>query len=229
MGFLFPYMYNYTYATLRNDAGVFGPGQGPGSFNLVYKRGTQSVASINVKQGGAKFGGTMKMLGALTTKNCYYRQGACSLGEINWRYEAVGAAAYTYGGVVTRGYPARYIGYYYHPYAKDRSSVWVYGYRFPWTTGSVSVTAARGGKWRWPHKTVHYAHGYDNRNTTTPYGTGTIQLVTPLLTRWLQPCCQYETAGIGILRIRFVPEPQTWMMLVAGASLLGLGARMRGR
>jgi hypothetical protein len=39
----------------------------------------------------------------------------------------------------------------------------------------------------------------------------------------------FETGGIAILRIKFVPEPQTWVMLVAGASLLGFGARMRRR
>jgi hypothetical protein len=232
MGFLFPYMYNYTYATLRNDAGVFGPGQGPGSFNLVYynRKGTQSVANINVKQGAAKFGGTMKMLGGLTTKVCYYRQGGCSYGGNNWRYDAVGAPAYTYEGVVTRGYLATYSGFYYHTALMGGSTVFVSGARFPWTTGSVTVTAARGGKWRWPYKKiVHYAHGYDNRNTTTPNGTGTVQLVTPVLTRWLQPAVNLETAGIGILRIKFVPEPQTWMMLVAGASLLCVGTRRRGR
>jgi hypothetical protein len=214
-------MYSYTYATLRNDAGVFGPGKGPGSLNLVYKNfwDTQSVASINVKQGAAKFGGTMRMLGGLTTKNCYYRNGTCSFGGNNWRYDAVGAPAYTYEGVVTRGYLATYRGYYFHPGVKDSSTVNVYGYRFPWTTGSVTVTA-KGGKWRWPHKTVHYAHGYDNRNTTTPSGLGTIQLVTPVLTRWLRSGWNYETAGIGILRIVFVPEPQTWVMLVAGVSCL---------
>jgi hypothetical protein len=53
--------------------------------------------------------------------------------------------------------------------------------------------------------------------------------VTPVLTRWLQPAVNLETAGIGILRIKFVPEPQTWMMLVAGASLLCVGTRRRGR
>jgi hypothetical protein len=53
--------------------------------------------------------------------------------------------------------------------------------------------------------------------------------VTPVLTRWYQPAANYETAGIGILRIKFVPEPQTWAMLVAGISLLGVAHRMRGR
>jgi hypothetical protein len=222
----FPYVYSYTYATLRNDVGVFGPGKGPGSFNLVYQRGTKSVASINVKQGSAKFGGTMRMLGALTTKVCYYRNGGCSLVKMNWRYDAVGVAAYTYEGIVTRGYVATYVGKAYNTMNPASSSTThVVGARFPWTTGSVTVTATGP----YPHRTVHYAHGYDNRNTTTPSGKGTIQLVTPVLTRWLHPRLNFETGGIAILRIKFVPEPQTWLMLVAGASLLGVGARMRGR
>jgi hypothetical protein len=129
--------------------------------------------------------------------------------------------------VVTKGHQviwmeAGYFSCFWYPSMSCRELV---GARFPWTTGSVTVTAVGRG----PHKTVHYAHGYDNRNTTTPNGIGTIQLVTPVLTRWLQPCCNFETGGIGILQIKFVPEPQTWMMLVAGASLLCVGARMRGR
>ena len=66
----YPYVYSYTYATLRNDWGVFGPGSGPGNFNLLLTTVMwgSTVASINVKQGAAKFGGTMRMLGALTTK-----------------------------------------------------------------------------------------------------------------------------------------------------------------
>jgi hypothetical protein len=221
---IYPYVYSYTYATLRNDAGVFGPGKGPGSFNLVYKQGAQSVASINVRQGGAKFGGTMKMLGALISRVCYYRNGGCSLAQWNWRYDAVGAPAYTYGGVVTRGYLATY-KVYLTPVTWIFSTYDVEGLRFPWTTGSVTVTATGRG----PHKTVHYAHGYDNRNTTTPSGKGTIQLVSPVLTRWLQPAVNFETGGIAILRIKFVPEPQAWVMLVAGVSLLGVGIRMRRR
>jgi hypothetical protein len=226
MPVIYPYAYSYTYATLRNDAGAFGPGKGPGNFNLIYKAGTQSVASINVKQGPSKFGGTMEMLGALRTKVCYYRNGGCSRGEFDWRYEAVGAVAYTYEGIVTRGYVATYWGFYYQTMSPHfYNTVSVIGHRFPWTTGSVTVTAIGRG----PHKTVHYAHGYDNRNTTTPSGLGTIQLVSPVLTRWLQPTVNFETGGVAILRIKFVPEPQTWVVLVAGASLLGLGARMRGR
>jgi hypothetical protein len=225
----YPYIYSYTYADIRNDQADFGPGKGPGSFNYRYTLGTPNSygGSVMVKQGKAKFGGTMKMLGAMTTKVCYWLRvagGGCSLGVNNWQYDAVGASAYTAGGVVTMG--AIYSGYtrYYNTVMASYSPVTVSGVRFPWTTGAVTVTAVARG----PHKTVVYAHGYDNRNTTTGLGKGTIQLVSPILTRWFG-YQDYETGGIGVLRIKFIPEPQTWAMLVAGAALLGVGARMRGR
>jgi len=202
----YPYLYSYTYATLRNDEGVFGPGDGPGNFNIPFFAGKNLVASVNVVQGGARFGGTMRMLGALTTKVCYYRSGGCSLGGNNWRYDAIGAPAITSQGVVAAGYLATYQAYYYHTALMQKSTVRVEGERFPWTTGSVTVRATERG----PNKTVHYARGYDNRRTDTPSNLGTIQLVTPVLTRWLQPCCDFETAGIGILRINFIAsETQT--------------------
>jgi hypothetical protein len=196
----YPYLYSYTYANLRNDQGIFGPGSGPGAFNLAFTAYSSTVASIKVKQGAAKFGGTMRMLGALTAKVCYYHHGGCSVGENNWRYDAVGAAAMTNSGVVTAGYLASYTAIYYHSALRQTSTIMVEGERFPWTTGSVTVTATGRG----PHKTVHHAQGFDNRNTSTPKGLGTIQLVTPVLTRWLQPAWVNETGGIGILRIKFI-------------------------
>jgi hypothetical protein len=218
---IYPYIYSYTYATLRNDAGVFGKGAGPGNATLTYGKGD---ATIVIKEGAAKFGGTMRMLGALTTKVCYFRNGGCSIGGNNWRYEAIGASANTTGGgALASGYEATYQVTYYHTNLMQKSVVHAEGERFPWTTGSVTVLATGRG----PHKTAHYAHGYDNRTPTS--GKGTIQLVTPVLTRWLQPCCNNETGGIGVLRIKFIPEPHTWMMLVAGASLLGVGTRLRKR
>jgi hypothetical protein len=219
---LYPYVYSYTYATLRNNPGFFGPGSGPGNFNLVFAQGQKS-ASITVKEGTAKFGGTMTMLGSYTTKVCYYRNGGCSLGSNNWRYDLIGTSAPTVGGVVTAGYLATFKAYYYHTALHRTSTVNVEGSRFPWTTGSVTLTATGRG----PHKTVHYTQGFDNRTATS--GKGTIQLVTPVLTRWLQPAANLETGGVGILRIKFVPEPQTWAILFAGVSLLGVGYRMRGR
>jgi hypothetical protein len=217
-----PYVYSYTYAKLRNAAGAFGPGNGPGSFSLVKTQGSTN-ARIKVIQGAAKFGGTMTMLGYLTSKACYYRNGGCWLGTNDWRYDAIGTPASTLSGVVTNGYVVTFKAYYSHMFPMQWSTIDVEGSRFPWTTGSVTVTAIGRG----PHKTVHYAHGFDNRNTTTPSGKGTIQLVSPVLTRWLQPAGDYETGGIAILKIKFMPEPQAWAMLLAGASLLGVGCRMR--
>jgi hypothetical protein len=37
----------------------------------------------------------------------------------------------------------------------------------------------------------------------------------------------FETGGVGILRIKFVPEPRVWVMLIAGGSLLGALYRWR--
>jgi hypothetical protein len=227
----YPYIYSYTYGTLRNDKGNFGPGQGPGSFNIKYTliyTPNAIAASIMVKQGKNKFGGTMKMLGAMTTKACYWLRaggGGCSHTSQNWRYEAIGAPAkYTSGGVITMG--AIYTFYERYPCGPSSAGAYscltVTGSRFPWTTGSVTVTAIARG----PHKTVHYARGYDNRTSTG--GNGTIQLVSPIMTRWYG-YTDYETGGIGILRIKFIPEPQTWVTLVAGASLLAVGYRLRGR
>jgi hypothetical protein len=214
------YGYSYTYVNLKNQTGVFGPGSGPGDFSLARKND-----GIYMKQGTAKFGGTMTMLGAYTTKVCYYRLGGCSLGSNDWRYDAIGTSAQTSNGVVTNGRLVTYVAKHYNTALQQFSTIYVYGSRFPWATGSLTVTATGRG----PHKTVHYAHGYDNRNTTTPSGKGTIQMVSPVITRWLQPAVNFETGGIAILRIKFVPEPQAWVMLVAGASLLCVGARMRRR
>jgi hypothetical protein len=217
-GATYPYVYSYTYATLRNDLGVFGPGKGPGDFSLARKDD-----GIYMKQGAAKFGGTMTMLGALTSKVCYYRNGGCSLGEGKWLYEMIGTSAQTSSGVVTAGYVVTTKQYYYHTALMQTSVIDVEGSRFPWGTGSLTLTATGRG----PHKTVHYTQGFDNRTATS--GKGTIQMVTPVITRWLQPALNFETGGVGILRIKFVPEPQTWAMLFAGVSLLGVGYRMRGR
>ena len=66
--------------------------------------------------------------------------------------------------------------------------------------------------------------GYDNR---TPTGGGTIQLVTPMLMHWTGG----EHQGlIGILRLQFVPEPSSWLILISGIGLLSvLSWRRRAR
>jgi len=223
-----PYVYSYTYATLRNQAGLFAPGYGPGDFSIKKYQGADTIARLKNKAGPAKFGGTMTMLGHLTKHACYYRNGGCSLVSKNWRYDAIGTSAPTSNGVVTHGQVVTFRAYCYPPHptqCKYYYFVSVAGSRFPWTTGSVTVTAVGRG----PHKTVHYAHGYDNRNATTPSGKGTIQLVSPVLTRWLRPGANFETGGIGILRIKFIPEPRALATLAAGVALLGVVHRLRAR
>ena len=69
----YPYIYSYTYATLRNDVGVFGPGLGPGSFNIKYYDGTNPVATIQVKQGAARLYHGSIGLGCLVSTACLVR------------------------------------------------------------------------------------------------------------------------------------------------------------
>jgi hypothetical protein len=219
---IFPYLYSYTYATLRNDAGFFSAGGGPGNFTIPYISGVTQVASMKVTKGANQFGGVMKMLGTLSTKVCYFRNGGCSLGGMDWRYEAIGATPYTSGGVVTAGYLAVANGGYYHTALMQGSTVMASGSRFPWTTGKATLTATGRG----PHKTIHRRAGYDNR---TGGGKGTIQLVSPVITRWIQSEPTFETGGVAVLRFEYVPEPGKWMMLVAGLSTLAVAYRARRR
>ncbi|MGE4651653.1 MAG: hypothetical protein AAEJ53_12260, partial [Myxococcota bacterium] len=77
---------------------------------------------------------------------------------------------------------------------------------------------------RGPNKTIEQRKGFDSR---TVNGSGTLQLVTPVLTRWLQPAAQFETGGVGVLRFTFAPEPRAWMALVSGLSVLAVLYRAR--
>ncbi len=127
----FWYGYTYTYATLRNDTGFFGAGNGPGSFNIQHLQGKNKVASIFVKSRAAKFGGTMRMLGALTSKVCYYRNGGCSLGSADWLYDAIGVAAPTLAGVVTQGFQTFGSVKYFNSVLAQFSTIRIEGSRFP--------------------------------------------------------------------------------------------------
>lgn len=217
-----PYIYSYTYATLRNQQGSFAANNGPGSFSIPYSPAGAQVAKVAVKAGANQFGGVMKLLGKLHTKVCYYRNGGCSLGGIDWRYDAIGAAASTSGGVVTAGYTATYSAVYYHTALMTQETVMGIGERFPWTTGTATVTATGRG----PHKTIEQRKGFDNR---TAGGSGTIQLVSPVLTHWLQPSANFDTGGIGVLRFTFAPEPGAWLALASGLSVLAVLYRARRR
>ncbi len=54
-------------------------------------------------------------------------------------------------------------------------------------------------------------------------------MVTPMITRWVWLSGNYETGSIGHIRIDFLPEPQEWMMLGAGLSMLALLYRSNRR
>jgi hypothetical protein len=131
--------------------------------------------------------------------------------------------------VVTRGYTKKTtISRAYH-YPLPNPGKFGYSARvatvsaFPWTTGTAEVTAISG-----PQSTILKRTGYDNR---TSNGKGTIQMVSPMLTRWQNAFGDYHTGSIGVMRLKFVPEPQAWRMLAAGicaVALLYRTSRHRG-
>jgi len=71
--------------------------------------------------------------------------------------------------------------------------------------------------------------------SSTAMGSGTIQLVSPHLVNWIGLDCpsagcslrSETTAGIAILRLQFVPEPSSGLLLIGGIGLLGVLYRWR--
>jgi len=233
-----PYLYSYTYADLRNGAGDFGFGEGffgPAAtltqltFTVNGAIGTASgtVAKMKVKRGANRFGGVMRLLGDYSTKVCFFTNGGCALGYGSWNYQDVGATAYkhfpTGSKHVTRSYVTSNIQVYFNTAIATQSPFVVVAHRFPWTTGTVTVTATVRG----PANTFEVRKGFDNR---TAGGIGTVQLVTPILTEWLSQVAGsdlFETGGIGVMQIQFVPEPGVAVSLIAGMSLLVVLKRYR--
>ncbi|MEE2674617.1 MAG: hypothetical protein VX466_12530 [Myxococcota bacterium] len=230
-----PYLYSYTYANLRNDAGAFAAGGGFFSGAATATKATfvnkftamsstttgttsGTIAKVTVKRGANSFGGTMKLLGTLTTKVCYFYAGGCSLGEGDWGYEHIGAAGAKAAGVVTAAYTTSIVIPYYNTALATKHSTTAVASRWPWTTGTVTVSATVRG----PHKTFEVRKGFDTRSA----GIGSVQLVSPILTTWLG-VVNFETAGIAVLKMEFVPEPGVLVGLVAGLSLLGVLYRVR--
>ena len=117
-------------------------------------------------------------------------------------------------GVVTGGYVVGPVTAY--GYTRD-SGMPTTGFAeievFKWTTGTVAVTAVGG-----TFPTVQRNTGYDKR---TAMGLGAVQLVSPMMSKWTGAGVS-STAGIGIMKINFTPEPSEWMMLAGGISMLGL-------
>jgi hypothetical protein len=241
-----PYLYSYTYATLRNDAGDFG--RGKGFFATVATKtkltftntgaGNQVVATVNVTKGSNSFGGVMELLGSFTNKVCYFNnaRGGCGLGSNDFHYESIGRSGFKNPGstttsngivlgpyspqssVVTRERTFTETFKYFQTALNQFSTYYIVAQRFPWTTGTVTVNATGRG----PHDTYHRREGFDNRIA----GIGTVQLVSPILTQWLgpTPATELETGGVAILQLEFlaVPEPSVLLGMLSGLSLLAV-------
>ncbi len=214
-----PFNFEIEYADLRNDAGGFAKSGGPGGFTVSHK------ARVHVNAGKNQFGGTMRLLGQYHT-NRGLETATTSVGATPWNLQYIGAGAATATGVVTGGLK------YYTMATRAYRYVGTFGYSprsvtvsvFPWTTGTAEVTASGG-----PQATVLKRTGYDNR---TPAGAGSIQMVSPALTRWKNLYGDYYTGSIAVMKLQFVPEPEAWLMLVAGICTLALLYRVnrqRGR
>jgi hypothetical protein len=206
-------------------------------------------AGIYPRPGGPQFGGTMRLLGQVRSTGFLFSGiGDGMFGaSIDWGFEHAGASARGYDCWVAAGTsPAPGAC----PSVATNQWTWTDGYRnrayhttglplmgttmvyvdaLAWTTGLAVVSGVRGA-----YPTIIARNGYDNR---TSMGSGAIQLVSPHLVNWIgldcpTPGCSLRsetTAGIAILRLQFIPEPQAWMMLVTGAALLPLLYRRRTR
>ena len=211
-GSLSPYpgvSYTLTSARLRNEAGNFGVGDGPGSFSFVPVLGFGSTRVV-VAAGKRQFGGIMRLAGKFSTQKA-----GSTLGGGRWYGQfsdwglRVAGGSYAETAMVwgTFSFTSPPISY--------KSAAVVTG--FPWTTGRVSVSAA--GDAGFPTRLVRT--GYDNR---TPAGAGTIQMVTPRLTHWAAGA---HWGDIAVLRVQFAPEPGSCLLLLAGLGCVAALSRRR--
>ncbi|MCH7869137.1 MAG: hypothetical protein IH881_15690 [Myxococcales bacterium] len=234
---VFPYLYSYTYANMRNDVGNFGVGKGffstgastPGGNPRTMATYTLKIAggpvqTTTITRGTKTFGGVMKLLGSYSTKVCYFYGGGCALGYGTWQYELIGAAGKKNvadknhpkaSSVVDRPFTTTKTFMYFNTATGSNPKYTNVAERWPWTTGTVTVKATGRGQ----HDTFVRREGFDNRD---PAGVGTLQLVSPVVTQWLggTPASMSETGGVAIMQIRFVPEPGVFASLICGIALL---------
>jgi hypothetical protein len=207
-------LWDVHFADLHNHTGVFAKNGGDGSFAVTHsakpKRKAVQTAGKN------KFGGVMRLLGSYGDSQGYFNpyDAITTVFKYDWLLENLGDGGQaTSGGVVTAGYAKSGFNYYYTRSFGSRGTSTVHVEAFKWTTGTVTVTALGGA-----FPTILQRQGYDSR---TAMGSGAVQLVSPMLTRWVNTG-EASTASIGILKLIFVPEPHSRTMLLAGASMLGL-------
>ncbi len=216
------YLWDVHFADLHNDVGVFSKGGGDGAFFVGH--GTPNATRKAVQTAGKnKFGGVMRLLGSYG-ENEGYVYNVTTVSYQNWLFHNLGRGGqFTALGVVTAGYASSIVNYYYTVPAGFRGTgPTVHAEVFKWTTGTVTVTAVGGIV-----PTLLQRKGYDHR---TPMGSGAVQLVSPMLTRWTGGITlRGSTAAIGVMKLNFAPEPSQWMLLSSGISMLGLMAWRRSR
>jgi hypothetical protein len=210
-----PYEYVSTYAPdARNEQGFFGPGFGPGKRTVTFPGSGGPGARVAISPGANQFGGTMRLLGSIGAKRAHSYKNKPFVGTGLSSFEVLGSEC-----TITCYVTGAQSNFQYHQYQTamgKATTASITSLGFPWTTGEVSITATGG-----PFPTLFRRNGYDNR---TAKGLGTIQMVAPQLVRWEFPNRETpwdrHTGAIGILRIKFVPEPSGWVMLASGLAFL---------
>jgi hypothetical protein len=211
-----PYNYISTHASNvrnRHYRGDFGPGFGPGKRTVTFPAGTGPGARVAITPGANQFGGTMRLLGAMGAKRAHVYKNKIFVGTGLSSFGVLGSEC-----TITCYATGAQSNFQYHQYQTamgKATTAYITSLGLPWTTGEVSITATAG-----PFPTLFRRTGYDHR---TAKGLGTIQLVAPQLVRWefLDRDAPWDrhTGAIGILRIKFVPEPSGWGVLVIGMGL----------
>jgi hypothetical protein len=218
-----PYAFDVQYTNFSNEQGTFGKNMGNGNFTWSENEDTAMAidrGSVKITEGPNQFGGTMQLLGSFFSNEGFYYKAHLSVAKYSWLFQYNGAGQVTcpLGGTEFGSGPCPGTTVTPNPIVTTMNGSEidsrVYGFMFSWTTGTVSVTALHG-----PFPTVLARHGFDNRDAR---GAGEIQMVTPMLTRWVWTFGNYDTASIGHVKLDFAPEPQEWLMLAAGVSMLGL-------
>jgi hypothetical protein len=217
-----PYAFDVQYTNFLNQKGTFSAGAGIGDFTWSEMDAAANRGDMEVTAGPHQFGGTMRMLGSFFSNEGFYYNGHLSVAKYTWLFQFHGDGGITsIGGETTQPGLTQRTAKLYTTLNGEIYPSKVFGKPLAWTTGTVSLTATHG-----PFPTVLARHGFDSRDD---HGSGEIQMVTPMLTRWVWLSGNYETGSIGHVKLNFAPEPQEWLMLAAGVSILGLLYRSNRR
>ncbi len=220
-----PYLFVSTLASsARNDTGFFAAGRGPGSYTFGTFATLSLPGRVRITAGANQFGGTMRLLGALTSTRAHAYRSRTYVGSKLASFKLLGGRCSGVSCPLPAGSLASSSLVYRTSMSKQTTAA-ITEWGFPWTTGMVSVAA---GDYFFASTLVRT--GFDHR---TALGFGSIQLVAPQLVHWNFPKrsapWDRHTGAIGVLRIKFVPEPSGWVMLVSGAAFLSVGYARRKR